>query len=153
MLERLQVTGAPKPQGPYSSVVRAGDFLFVSGQGPVDAETGEMQSEATVQDQTRLVLHHVQTILRGCGADLEDVVKCSVFLHDVRDFEAMNEVYAEVLWRQQAGTHYGRGGNGSHRNESGNRLYCLPAHARLGASVASSESRLIVITRPRGHSG
>jgi 2-iminobutanoate/2-iminopropanoate deaminase len=97
MLERLQVKGAPKPQGPYSSVVRAGDFLFVSGQGPVDAETGEMQSEATVQDQTRLVLRHVQTILRGCGADLQDVVKCSVFLHDVRDFEAMNEVYTEFF--------------------------------------------------------
>jgi 2-iminobutanoate/2-iminopropanoate deaminase len=97
MLERLQVTGAPKPQGPYSSVVRAGDFLFVSGQGPVDPETGEMHSEASVQDQTRLVLHHVQTILRGCGAGLEDVVKCSVFLHDARDFDAMNEVYAEVF--------------------------------------------------------
>jgi 2-iminobutanoate/2-iminopropanoate deaminase len=97
MLERLQVTGAPKPQGPYSSVVRAGDFLFVSGQGPVDAETGEMQSQASVQEQTKLVLQHVQTILRGCGADLEDVVKCSVFLHDAKDFSAMNEVYAEVF--------------------------------------------------------
>ena len=97
MLERLQVTGAPKPQGPYSSVVRAGDFLFISGQGPVDPETGEMQSEASVQEQTRLVLRHVQTILRGCGADLQDVVKCSVFLHDVREFDGMNEVYAEVF--------------------------------------------------------
>jgi 2-iminobutanoate/2-iminopropanoate deaminase len=97
MLERLQVEGAPKPQGPYSSAVRAGDFLFISGQGPVDAATGEMQSEATVQEQTRLVLQHVQTILQGCGADLQDVVKCSVFLRDAQDFGAMNEVYAEVF--------------------------------------------------------
>ena len=97
MLERLLVEGAPKPQGPYSSAVRAGDFLFISGQGPVDAATGEMQSEATVQEQTRLVLQHVQTILRGCGADLKDVVKCSVFLSDAQDFGAMNEVYAEVF--------------------------------------------------------
>jgi 2-iminobutanoate/2-iminopropanoate deaminase len=97
MLERLQVEGAPKPQGPYSSAVRAGDFLFISGQGPVDAATGEMQSEATVQEQTRLVLQHVQTILRGCGSDLQDVVKCSVVLRDAADFGAMNEVYAEVF--------------------------------------------------------
>ena len=97
MLERLLVAGAPKPQGPYSSAVRAGDFLFISGQGPVDAATGEMQSEASVQDQTRLVLRHIQTILQGCGADIADVVKCSVFLEDVRDFGAMNEVYAEVF--------------------------------------------------------
>ena len=97
MLERLQVDGAPKPQGPYSSAVRAGDFLFISGQGPVDAATGEMQSEATVQEQTGLVLQHIRTILLGCGADLQDVVKCSVFLRDAEDFGAMNEVYAEVF--------------------------------------------------------
>lgn len=97
MIERKQVAGAPKPSGPYSSAVRAGDFLFVSGLGPVDAATGQMQSEASVQEQTRLVLHHMQTILRGCGGDLQDVVKCSVFLSDVKDFGAMNEVYAEVF--------------------------------------------------------
>jgi 2-iminobutanoate/2-iminopropanoate deaminase len=97
MLERLLVTGAPQPQGPYSTVVRAGDFLFISGQGPVDAISGEMQSELSVQDQTKLVLQHLQTILRGCGADLHDVVKCSVFLSDVKDFDAMNSVYAEVF--------------------------------------------------------
>jgi 2-iminobutanoate/2-iminopropanoate deaminase len=96
MLERLTVKGAPTPQGPYSSAVRAGDFLFISGQGPVDPVSGEME-EGSVQDQTRLVLQHVRTILRGCGADLEDVVRCSVFLHDVKDFDAMNEVYAEVF--------------------------------------------------------
>jgi 2-iminobutanoate/2-iminopropanoate deaminase len=97
MLERLQVEGAPKAQGPYSSAVRAGDFLFISGQGPVDVATGKMQSEATVQEQTKLVLQHLRTILRGCGADLQDVVKCSVFLRDAEDFSAMNEVYAEVF--------------------------------------------------------
>ncbi len=97
MVELIQVAGAPKPQGPYSSAVRAGDFLYVSGQGPVDAATGAMQSELTVQDQTRLVLGHIQTILRGCGAGLEDVVKCSVFLAEALDFGAMNEVYAEVF--------------------------------------------------------
>jgi 2-iminobutanoate/2-iminopropanoate deaminase len=97
MLEHLQVAGAPAPQGPYSTVVRAGDFLFVSGQGPVDSVSGEIEQEASVRDQTRLVLENLQAILRGCGADLEDVVKCSVFLHDVKDFDAMNEVYAEVF--------------------------------------------------------
>jgi 2-iminobutanoate/2-iminopropanoate deaminase len=97
MLELIQAAGAPKPRGPYSSAVRAGDFLFLSGHGPVDAATGVMQSEASVQDQTRLVLQHLQTILKSCGADLSDVVKCSVFLLDAHDFSAMNEVYAEVF--------------------------------------------------------
>jgi 2-iminobutanoate/2-iminopropanoate deaminase len=97
MLERLQVAGSPKPQGPYSSAVRAGDFLYLSGQGPVDPATGAMQAEASVQEQTRLVLSNLQAVLQGCGADLEDVVKCSVFLLDVNDFSAMNEVYAEVF--------------------------------------------------------
>lgn len=97
MLQRFIVPGAPKPQGPYVTAVRAGDLLFLSGQGPVDPATGLMQSEATVQEQTRLVLRNLQTALQGCGADLQDVVKCSVFLLDVNDFSAMNEVYAEVF--------------------------------------------------------
>jgi 2-iminobutanoate/2-iminopropanoate deaminase len=97
MLERLLVKGAPVPQGPYSSAVRAGDFLYVSGQGPVDPVSGEIDAELSVQDQTRLVLQNIRTILQGCGADLEDVVKCSVFLSDVKEFDLMNEVYAEFF--------------------------------------------------------
>jgi 2-iminobutanoate/2-iminopropanoate deaminase len=97
MLERLTVKGAPIPQGPYSTAVRAGDFLFISGQGPVDPVSGEIDAELSVQDQTRLVLENVRTILQGCGADLEDVVKCSVFLHDVKEFDLMNEAYAQFF--------------------------------------------------------
>jgi 2-iminobutanoate/2-iminopropanoate deaminase len=97
MLEFIKAAGAPQPRGPYSSAVRAGDFLFVSGHGPVDAASGVMQSEAGVQEQTRLVLQHIQTILKASGADLQDVVKCSVFLLDAQDFSAMNQVYAEVF--------------------------------------------------------
>ena len=97
MLERLLVAGAPKAQGPYVSAVRAGDFLFLSGQGPVDPVSNVMQSDATVQEQTRLVLQNLRTVLRGCGADVQDVVKCSVFLRDVNDFAAMNAVYAEFF--------------------------------------------------------
>jgi 2-iminobutanoate/2-iminopropanoate deaminase len=77
--------------------VRAGDFLYVSGQGPVDPVSGEIDPETNIRDQTRLVLQNLQTILRGCGGDLQDVVKCSVFLLDVKEFEPMNEVYAEVF--------------------------------------------------------
>lgn len=59
--------------------------------------SGEMQASASIQEQTKLALHNLQTILRGCGADLQDVVKCSVFLLDAKDFGAMNEVYAEFF--------------------------------------------------------
>jgi 2-iminobutanoate/2-iminopropanoate deaminase len=97
MLDHLTVAAAPKPQGPYSTVVRAGDFLYLSGQGPVDPATGKMQSNATVQEQTRLVLQNLRAVLLGCGADLTDVVKCSVFLLDVNDFAAMNEAYSAVF--------------------------------------------------------
>ena len=97
MLERLTVAAGPKPGGPYSTVVRAGDFLYLSGQGPVDPATGVMQANATVQDQTKLVLANLRAVLLACGADISDVVKCSVFLLDVNDFAAMNEAYAEVF--------------------------------------------------------
>jgi len=97
VLKHLQIPNAPGPSGPYSTAVRAGDFIFVSGQGPVDPATGQMQSNATIEEQTRLVLRNLRTILQGCGADLDSVVKCSVFLLDAKDFSAMNTVYAEFF--------------------------------------------------------
>jgi len=89
MIERLTPPGAPAPRGPYSPAVRAGDFIFVSGQVP--GEPGEIAHE------TRQVIENLKRILEGCGASLADVVKTLVFLADGRDFAAMNAVYAEFF--------------------------------------------------------
>jgi 2-iminobutanoate/2-iminopropanoate deaminase len=94
-IERILHQGAPSPRGPYSSAVRAGDFIYVSGLGPVDED--DRLSPGDIQHQTRLVLTNLRKILEDCGATLEDVVKCSVFLLDVSEFPKMNEVYADFF--------------------------------------------------------
>ena len=96
MIERITPPGAPKPAGPYSPAVRAGDFLFLAGQGPTDPATQKM-SYGDIQHETRLVLTNIQKILEGCGASMADVVKCSVFLSDGKDFGKMNEIYAQFF--------------------------------------------------------
>jgi 2-iminobutanoate/2-iminopropanoate deaminase len=89
MIERISPPGAPAPRGPYSPAVRAGDFIFVSGQ--VAPVTGE------VADETRQVLTNIRKILESCGATMADVVRCGVFLANGNDFAAMNAVYAEFF--------------------------------------------------------
>ena len=96
MIERITPPGAPAPRGPYSPAVRAGDFIFVSGQGPIDVATNTLVA-GDIRHQTGLVLSNIQRILEGCGAAMADVVKCSVFLAQAGDFAAMNEVYAEFF--------------------------------------------------------
>lgn len=96
MIERIFVHGAPAPRGPYSPAVRAGDFIFVSGQVPIDPVSGQVVS-GDAKAETRRVLENIRIILEGCGATLADVVKCQVFLTDIRDFAAMNEAYAEFF--------------------------------------------------------
>lgn len=96
MIERLSPPGSVIPRGPYSPAVRAGDFIFVSGQGPID-HTTDQYSYGDIQHETRIVLNNIRRILEGCGATMHDVVKCSVFLVDGKDFAAMNEVYAEFF--------------------------------------------------------
>ena len=93
MIERITPPGVPVPQGPYSPAVRAGDFIFVAGQGPIDPATGQF-SLGTIEHETTVVLNNIKLILEGCGASMADVVKCSVFLASGRDFAAMNQVYA-----------------------------------------------------------
>lgn len=96
MIERLSPPGTPAPRGPYSPMVRAGDFLFVSGQVPVDPATQQMQL-GDIADETRRVILNIQQVLEGAGATLADVVKCHVFLSNGADFAAMNVVYTEFF--------------------------------------------------------
>ena len=83
----------PAPKGPYSPAIRAGGFVFVSGQGPIDPATGEVVKR-DIQQQTRLVLENVRAILGAAGSSLDRVVKTNVYLSDIASFAAMNEVYA-----------------------------------------------------------
>ena len=96
MIERITPSGIPAPRGPYSPAVRAGDFIYVSGQGPVDPETNQF-SFGDIRHEMRVVLGNIQRILGGCGASMKDVVKCNVYLVDGDDFAAMNEVYGEFF--------------------------------------------------------
>ena len=95
-IERVFPHHAPTPRGPYSPAVRAGDFIFVSGQGPIDPATDKLV-EAEIERQTEITLNNIRTILATCGATPADVVKCSVFLRDIGDFPRMNKIYAEFF--------------------------------------------------------
>jgi 2-iminobutanoate/2-iminopropanoate deaminase len=94
-IERILHQGAPSPRGPYSSVVRAGGFIYVSAIGAIGPD--DKLSPGDVQHQTRLTLLNLQALLADCGATLHDVVKCSVFLRQISEFPLMNEVYAEFF--------------------------------------------------------
>ncbi len=96
MIERIVPPGVPAPRGPYSPAVRAGGFIYVAGQGPVDPVTNQF-SYGDIQHETRVVLNNIQRILEGCGASMKDVLKCTVYLKNAGDFGAMNQVYAEYF--------------------------------------------------------
>lgn len=93
---RIFPANAPTPRGPYSPAVVAGDFIFVSGQGPVDP-TVDQFSFGPIEHETRRTLKNIQAILEAAGATLADVVQVRVFLKDPADFAAMNSVYTEFF--------------------------------------------------------
>lgn len=92
----VQTPGAPIPAGPYNPAVIAGGFVFVSGQGPIKPGTREIV-QGDVQVQTRQVLSNISSILAAAGCTLDDVVKVSAHLADMKDFAAYNEVYREIF--------------------------------------------------------
>jgi 2-iminobutanoate/2-iminopropanoate deaminase len=88
----VSTPAAPKAIGPYSQAIRAGSLLFVSGQIPIDPATGQMV-DGDVAAQTRRVFQNLQAILEAAGTSLDAVVRSTVYLADMNDFAAMNEVY------------------------------------------------------------
>lgn len=91
--ERQNAEDVAKPKGPYSTAVRAGDFLYVSGQGPIDPKTQQFVF-GDIQAQTRLTLDNVERALATLGGSRKNIVKCGVFLAKATDFAGMNETYA-----------------------------------------------------------
>jgi 2-iminobutanoate/2-iminopropanoate deaminase len=81
-----------KPIGPYSQAIVEGDLVFVSGQGPGDPQTGKIELE-DIPTQTKKTFANIKAILEAAGSSLDKVVKCNVYLKDIGDFAAMNEVY------------------------------------------------------------
>jgi 2-iminobutanoate/2-iminopropanoate deaminase len=100
MLSAVTTGAAPKALGPYSQAIRAGQFLFVSGQVPIDPATGEL-IQGSIADQTRRALQNIGEILTAGGASFQQVVRTTVYLADLSDFTAMNEVYATFFTAPQ----------------------------------------------------
>ena len=90
----IETHTAPKAIGPYSQAIAAGSFLFISGQLPIDHETGEITSQA-IEGQTEQVINNIEAILKAEGLTLSHVVKSEVFLKDMHDFAQMNTIYAK----------------------------------------------------------
>lgn len=95
-MEAFSSPNAPKAIGPYSPAVRAGQLLFVSGQVAIDPATGSLVS-GDIRTETRRVLDNLGALLTAAGLDYSAVVRTTVFLADINDFAAMNEVYASYF--------------------------------------------------------
>ena len=118
----IATTGAPGAIGPYSQACEAGDFVFVSGQLPIDPATGAFP-EGGIAEQTRQSLTNAKNILESVGSGMDKVVKTTVFLSDIANFGAMNEVY---------GTFFTEGG---YPARSAVEVACLPKNALVEIEV------------------
>ena len=96
MREIVATEAAPQAIGPYSQAIRIGEFVFTSGQIPLDPKTGAFV-EGGIAEQTEQVLRNLAEVLQAAGTSLEAVVKTTVFLADMDDFAAMNEVYGRYF--------------------------------------------------------
>ena len=95
-MQEIQTDDAPGSIGPYSQGIRDGDTIYVSGQGPVDPETGDIVGD-DAGEQTARTMENIGAVLEAAGSSLDNVVKATVFVRDMDNYAAVNEVYAEYL--------------------------------------------------------
>lgn len=96
MKKAIQIPNAPAPVGPYSQAILAGGMLFISGQIPLNPSTGELELD-TIEEATHRVMKNIEALLAAAGLTIENIVKTSIFLKDLNDFQAMNTVYASYF--------------------------------------------------------
>jgi len=95
-MEELSTDDAPASIGPFSQGVRDGDTVYVSGQGPIDPDSGDVVSQ-DVQEQTARTLENMEAVLEAADLSLDDVVKTTVFVNDMRYYDEVNEIYGEYM--------------------------------------------------------
>ncbi|WP_459191118.1 Rid family detoxifying hydrolase [Halosimplex sp. J119] len=93
-MEEISTDAAPPSIGPFSQGIKDGDTVHVSGQGPIEPQTGEI-IEGNISDETRRTLENVSAVLEAAGASLDDVLKTTVFVQDMANYDEINDVYAE----------------------------------------------------------
>ncbi|MCU0537577.1 MAG: RidA family protein [Hydrococcus sp. Prado102] len=99
----IRTSQAPEPVGPYNQAIAAsGQMLFIAGQIPLEPQSGEIVGSGDVAKQTQQVMANLEAILKAAGADWDKVVKTTVFLTDLQNFAAMNQVYARYFNRENA---------------------------------------------------
>lgn len=96
MIETVSTEKAPKALGPYSQALKAGGFVWCSGQIPINPATNTIEA-TTIEDQTRQAISNLRNVLEAAGTSLANVVKTTVFIKDMNDFAALNGVYAEMF--------------------------------------------------------
>lgn len=96
MRKVIRTSDAPRPQGAYSQAIVSDGWVFVAGQGAIDPQTGRLEP-GDIRSETRRVLRNLGAILDAAGSSLRDVVRFGVFLRDMGDFQAMNEVFKEFF--------------------------------------------------------
>ena len=122
MKEQISTTKAPGAIGPYSQAIKVGNLVFTSGQLPIDPASGNFAGN-DIRTQTRQSLKNVEAVLTQAGLTMGDIVKTTVFLSDMNNFAAMNEVYAEIF------------GSSNHPSRSAVQVARLPKDALVEIEV------------------
>ncbi len=91
-MKKINTQAAPNPVGPYSQAIVEGNLIFCSGQAALNPENGKIETES-VAEQTRITLKNLEAVLAEAGSDLQNVLKCNVYLADMEDFKEMNAAY------------------------------------------------------------